>query len=123
MDIFPVILCGVPGRLAEAHGGLSWASVNLLDDRSLLQHTALRLAGLEGGKAPIVVVGEGLAALAKRQLAEVGVEAFVIAEPSGRDLDRRRRGGVDRCGSRRRRPPWPWPPIIISPTPPPSAPP
>jgi mannose-1-phosphate guanylyltransferase / mannose-6-phosphate isomerase len=87
MHIFPVILCGGTGaRLWPLSSGAHPKPfIALLDDRSLLQNTALRLAGLAGARPPIVVVGAGHAALARRQLAEVGVEAFIIAEPQGRD--------------------------------------
>jgi len=87
MEIFPVILCGGAGaRLwPVSTAALPKPFIPLMDSRSLLQHTALRLTGLAGARAPVVVVGARHAALARRQLAEVGVEVFIIAEPEGRD--------------------------------------
>ncbi|MEO8927663.1 MAG: sugar phosphate nucleotidyltransferase [Caulobacteraceae bacterium] len=87
MDIFPVILCGGAGtRLWPAStAARPKPFIPLLDERSPLQHTALRVAGLPGDRTPIVVVGARHAALARRQLADIGVAAFIVAEPEGRD--------------------------------------
>ena len=87
MDIFPVILCGGAGaRLwPVSTADRPKPFIPLLDGRSQLQETALRLAGLPGGRPPVVVVGQGRAGLAREQLAEVGVQAFIIAEPAPRD--------------------------------------
>ncbi len=86
-DIFPVILCGGAGtRLWPASTPeRPKPFVPLADGRSTLQNTALRLAGLPGGRSPVVVVGAGRAGLARRQLADVGAEAFILAEPAARD--------------------------------------
>jgi mannose-1-phosphate guanylyltransferase / mannose-6-phosphate isomerase len=85
--LFPVILCGGAGaRLWPASTpDRPKPFIALLDGRSPLQEAALRVAGLPGGRPPIVVVGQGCADLAREQLAQVGVDSFIIAEPVSRD--------------------------------------
>ncbi len=87
VDIFPVILCGGSGTRLWPASSFDQPKpfIPLLDARSSLQHTAARLAGLPGGRSPIVVVGVRHVALVRRQLADIGIEAFVIAEPESRD--------------------------------------
>lgn len=58
----------------------------LLGTGTMLQATAMRLAGVPGVTAPIVVCGASQAQLVRAQLAEVGCDSMVtIAEPVGRN--------------------------------------
>jgi mannose-1-phosphate guanylyltransferase/mannose-6-phosphate isomerase len=87
-ELIPVILSGGSGtRLwplsREAHPK---QFLPLLGDRSLLQMTWLRLAGLPGMSAPLVVANEEHRFLVAEQLREVGATpAALILEPVGRN--------------------------------------
>jgi mannose-1-phosphate guanylyltransferase/mannose-6-phosphate isomerase len=87
-ELIPVILSGGSGtRLwplsREAHPK---QFLPLLGDRSLLQMTWLRLVGLPGMSAPLVVANEEHRFLVAEQLREVGATpAALILEPVGRN--------------------------------------
>ncbi|MGA0602041.1 mannose-1-phosphate guanylyltransferase [Caulobacter sp. KR2-114] len=85
--IRPVILCGGAGaRLWPAsRPDRPKPFLKLFADRSLFQDTVLRVGGLPGARAPIVVCGAGHVSPVSEQLAELGTEALVIVEPEGRD--------------------------------------
>ena len=87
MRFHPVILCGGAGtRLWPAsRNDRPKQFIPLLGARSLFQDTVLRLAGLEGVQAPVIVAGEAHAAMVERQLTELGIEATLLIEPEGRD--------------------------------------
>jgi mannose-1-phosphate guanylyltransferase/mannose-6-phosphate isomerase len=87
MRIYPVILCGGSGtRLWPAsRPARPKQFITLTSERSLFQDTAARLRGLDRAQALIVVAGERHIDTIARQLAQVGIEATIIAEPEGRD--------------------------------------
>ena len=58
----------------------------LLNDHSLLQNTVLRLNGLRGLAAPILVCNEAHRYLVQSQMAEIGYpDVRLILEPVGRN--------------------------------------
>ena len=87
MRIYPVILCGGSGvRLWPA--SRPWRPkqfIPLLGDRSLFQDTALRMVGVEGAEAPLVVAGVAHAETIREQLRAIRLEAPLLLEPMGRD--------------------------------------
>lgn len=87
MRIYPVILCGGSGvRLWPA--SRPWRPkqfIPLLGDRSLFQDTALRMVGIEGAEAPLVVAGVAHAETIREQLRAIRLEAPLLLEPMGRD--------------------------------------
>lgn len=87
MTLRPVILCGGAGaRLWPAsRPERPKPFIKVFADRSLFQDTVLRVAGLQGAAAPVVVCGAAHAAQVTRQLEEIGVAAQLIIEPEGRD--------------------------------------
>ncbi|HEY2482333.1 MAG TPA: sugar phosphate nucleotidyltransferase [Caulobacteraceae bacterium] len=82
----PVILCGGAGsRLWPASTPeRPKAFLPLTGPRTLLQETALRVAGAKGAAAPILVVARAHAQLARDQLAELDIDCALISEPAGR---------------------------------------
>ena len=82
-----MILCGGAGtRLWPAsRPSRPKQFLPLLGARSLFQDTVLRMRGLAGSIAPVVVTGEAHLDAVRRQLEEIGAEAFLIVEPEGRD--------------------------------------
>ena len=82
-----MILCGGAGtRLWPAsRPSRPKQFLPLLGERSLFQDTVLRMRGLPGGIAPVVVTGKAHLDAIRRQLEEIGAEAFLIVEPEGRD--------------------------------------
>lgn len=80
----PVILCGGAGsRLwPTSTPERPKAFLSLTGPRSLLQETALRVAS--GAAVPIVVASSAHAALARQQLADVGLACAIVSEPGGR---------------------------------------
>jgi len=85
--VYPVIMCGGSGvRLWPAsRPDRPKQFADLLGARSSFQETVLRIAGLEGAAAPLVVGGVAHAALISAQLAEIGIAAEVLLEPAPRD--------------------------------------
>ncbi len=86
--LVPVILCGGSGsRLwPMSRQLLPKQFLPLVTERSLLQDTALRLRGLEGAGAPVVVANHEHRFLAAEQLHEIGVAPrALILEPVGRN--------------------------------------
>ena len=85
--IIPVILAGGSGtRLwplsRECHPKQLLALVN---DKTMLQNTLLRVQGLQGVGAPIVVCTEEHRFLVAEQVRAMGIAATIIIEPVGRD--------------------------------------
>lgn len=85
--VIPVILAGGSGtRLwplsRECHPKQLLALVN---DKTMLQNTLLRVQGLKGVAAPIVVCTEEHRFLVAEQLRAIGAAATIIIEPVGRD--------------------------------------
>ncbi|HEV7159405.1 MAG TPA: sugar phosphate nucleotidyltransferase [Caulobacteraceae bacterium] len=82
----PVILCGGAGtRLWPAsRPDRPKAFLALTSARTLLQETALRVCAAVGAGQPLVIAAAAHASLVRGQLAEVGIEARIITEPSGR---------------------------------------
>ena len=86
--LFPVILSGGAGtRLWPLSRELHPKQfVPLVEERTLLQATARRLAALDELRAPIVVCNENHRFMVAEQLDAVGVEpAAVLLEPAGRN--------------------------------------
>ena len=88
MRLVPVILAGGSGsRLWPlSRQDMPKQFLPLMGERSMLQDTALRLAGLDGCEPPILVCNEVHRFLVLDQLREVGVEpSAVVLEPQGRN--------------------------------------
>ncbi|OTP66118.1 mannose-1-phosphate guanylyltransferase/mannose-6-phosphate isomerase [Caballeronia sordidicola] len=88
MSIHPVILCGGSGtRLwPMSRGGYPKQYLKLTSDKTLLQQTALRLNGIAGITAPIVVTNNEQRFLVAEQLRESGtVPSAIVLEPVGRN--------------------------------------
>jgi mannose-1-phosphate guanylyltransferase/mannose-6-phosphate isomerase len=88
MSIHPVILCGGSGtRLwPMSRGGYPKQYLKLTSDKTLLQQTALRLKGIAGITAPIVVTNNEQRFLVAEQLRESGtVPSAIVLEPVGRN--------------------------------------
>lgn len=87
--------CVVPCLLAGGSGTRLWPLsredypkqfLKLLDDRSLLQTTALRARRIHNASAPLVICGEGHRFIVAEQLREIGIEgAGIVLEPEGRN--------------------------------------
>lgn len=87
MSIHPVIMCGGAGtRLWPAsRPSRPKQFVSLDGGLSTFQRTMLRMAPLAGEGRSIVVCGARYEQIARRQLAEIGVEAMLLLEPEPRD--------------------------------------
>lgn len=87
MTIYPVIMCGGSGvRLWPAsRPSRPKQFIRLIGERSIFQQTVLRVAGIAGAQAPLIVAGLGHAEAIRDQLAEIGVEAHLLLEPEARD--------------------------------------
>ena len=86
--ILPVILSGGAGtRLWPlSRAALPKQLLPLVTDRSMLQETVLRLAGLSGVGRPLVVCNNEHRFLIAEQLREVGVDPLALyLEPGGRN--------------------------------------
>ena len=85
--VVPVILCGGAGtRLWPAsRPSRPKQFLPLLGARSLFQDTVLRMGQLTGAAEAVVVTGQAHLEAIRRQLEEIGADAFVIVEPEGRD--------------------------------------
>jgi mannose-1-phosphate guanylyltransferase/mannose-6-phosphate isomerase len=87
MSLIPVILCGGSGTrlwpLSRTHYPKQF--LRLVDDRSLLQNTLLRLEGLPGLGRAIAVANAHHRFLLAEQLQEIGVEADILLEPVARN--------------------------------------
>ncbi len=85
--ITPVLLCGGSGTRLWPLSRQSYPKqfVPLMSERTLLEETAIRLAG-EGFAAPIVVTGSDFRFIVTEQLMQVGIDpAAVLIEPEGRN--------------------------------------
>jgi len=88
MTLLPVLLAGGSGtRLWPLSRELYPKQfLPLIDDRSLLQNTALRARGLPGAVAPLAICGEQHRFIVAEQLREAGIDgATVLLEPEGRN--------------------------------------
>ena len=88
VPFFPVILCGGSGtRLwPMSRRLLPKQFLPLVTEHTMLQDTLLRLRGIEGAQAPIVVSNDEHRFLAAEQLREIGVRPQVqVLEPAGRN--------------------------------------
>ena len=88
MRLQPVILAGGSGsRLWPlSRQDMPKQFLPLIGERSLLQETAMRLVGLDGCAAPIVVCNESHRFLVLDQLRDAGIEpSAVVLEPEGRN--------------------------------------
>ena len=88
MKIYPVILSGGAGtRLWPlSRAALPKQLLPLVSDRTMLQDTALRLAGRAGIQAPLVVCGNEHRFLVAEQMREIGIEPLgILLEPRGRN--------------------------------------
>lgn len=84
--VIPVILCGgVGSRLWPAsRSAFPKQFLPLVGENSMLQETILRLEGIEGLGAPILLTNEKLRFTAAEQMMLIGHDATVILEPEGR---------------------------------------
>ncbi len=87
MELTPVILCGGSGSRLWPLSRAAYPKqlLALLGERSLLQNTLSRLAGLPGLQRPIVICNESQRYLVSAQLEALGVDAELILEPEGRN--------------------------------------
>lgn len=88
MNIYPVILCGGSGtRLwPMSRGAFPKQYLKLTSDKTLVQQTALRLHGMRGISAPVVITGNDHRFLVAQQLREVGVvPSSIVLEPAPRN--------------------------------------
>ncbi|HHW76709.1 MAG TPA: NTP transferase domain-containing protein, partial [Xanthomonadaceae bacterium] len=86
--IIPVILSGGSGTRLWPLSREAYPKqfLPLVDRRTLLQNTALRIAGLADATAPLVVCNEEHRFMVAEQLRAVGIQpAAVILEPVGRN--------------------------------------
>lgn len=88
MKLVPVVLCGGSGtRLWPlSRSFLPKQFLPLLSERTLLQETLGRLAGLDGAQAPIAIANEEHRFLVAEQLREIGcAPRALLLEPVGRN--------------------------------------
>ena len=88
MKLIPVILCGGSGsRLwPMSRKLLPKQFLPLVTEHSLLQDTALRLRGLKGASAPILIANQEHRFLVGEQLAAIGIKPHaLLVEPVGRN--------------------------------------
>ncbi|RZF26942.1 mannose-1-phosphate guanylyltransferase/mannose-6-phosphate isomerase [Paraburkholderia sp. UYCP14C] len=88
MHIHPVVLCGGSGtRLwPMSRGGYPKQYLALTGEHTLVQQTALRLRGIDGVTAPIVVTNNEQRFLVAEQLRQVDVgSASIVLEPASRN--------------------------------------
>ncbi|HEY0973759.1 MAG TPA: mannose-1-phosphate guanylyltransferase/mannose-6-phosphate isomerase [Solimonas sp.] len=85
--LLPVLLAGGSGtRLWPLSRELYPKQfLNLVDEHSLLQNTALRAAALPGALPALVICGDQHRFIAAEQLRQVGVQGCVLLEPEGRN--------------------------------------
>ena len=87
-SVIPVILSGGAGtRLWPlSREGYPKQFLPLIGERTMIQETALRAAGLTGATAPIVVCNEAHRFLVAEQMRELGIEPrAILLEPAGRN--------------------------------------
>ncbi|KWF84143.1 mannose-1-phosphate guanylyltransferase [Burkholderia diffusa] len=88
MNIFPVVLCGGSGtRLWPlSRGGYPKQYLKLAGDHTLVQQTVLRLQGMPGVEAPIMITNAEQRFIVADQLRSIDVTASaVVLEPVGRN--------------------------------------
>jgi mannose-1-phosphate guanylyltransferase/mannose-6-phosphate isomerase len=86
--ILPVLLAGGSGTRLWPQSREQYPKqfLSLIDDRSLLQNTALRAARIPGALPPLVICGEQHRFIAAEQLRQIGIkDATILLEPSGRN--------------------------------------
>ena len=87
-DVVPVVLCGGSGTRLWPLSRTSYPKQYwpLVDGHTLLQNTLLRLGGLPGVQAPVLVCSEHHRFLAAEQLRQIQVApAALLLEPAGRN--------------------------------------
>lgn len=86
--VLPVLLAGGSGTRLWPQSREQYPKqfLNLIDDRSLLQNTALRAANIPGALPPLVICGEQHRFIAAEQLRQIGIgDATIVLEPAGRN--------------------------------------
>lgn len=87
-QILPVLLAGGSGTRLWPQSREQYPKqfLSLVDDKSLLQNTALRAARIPGALPPVVVCGEQHRFIAAEQLRQIGIrDATIILEPAARN--------------------------------------
>lgn len=87
MKILPVLLAGGSGTRLWPQSREQYPKqfLNLVDELSLLQNTAIRAAGIPDALPPLVICGEQHRFLAAEQLRQIGIRAPILLEPVARN--------------------------------------
>ena len=87
MSVYSIILCGGVGARLWPESTITNPKpfIDLIGDRSLFQRTVVRMATVSPGRPPVIVTGRAYVDQVRRQLAAIGSDGFIIAEPEGRD--------------------------------------
>lgn len=86
--ILPVLLAGGSGTRLWPQSREQYPKqfLGLIDEKSLLQNTALRAARIPGALPPLVICGEQHRFIAAEQLRQIGIDdAAIVLEPAGRN--------------------------------------
>ncbi len=87
MSVYSIILCGGVGSRLWPESTIDNPKpfIDLIGDRSLFQRTVSRMTAVSAGRPPVIVTGLAYVHHVRRQLAALGSDGFIIAEPEGRD--------------------------------------
>ena len=87
MSVYSIILCGGIGSRLWPESTIDNPKpfIDLIGDRSLFQRTVSRMTSVSAGRPPVIVTGLAYVHHVRRQLAALGSDGFIIAEPEGRD--------------------------------------
>ncbi len=88
VSILPVLMAGGSGTRLWPLSREDYPKqfLRLIDDKSLLQNTALRAAQVKGALPPLVICGEGHRFVVAEQLQAIGIsKSTILLEPEGRN--------------------------------------